>query len=213
MRRLGLLPGREDDEPAGNVVLGARHVERDPAAVEPGLAELGLDAAEHEPAAVLVDPDRLGVVEDLDPLLDRPPELVLAGRDLVGPAPVDDLHVLAAREAPRRAAGVHRDVAGADDDHLRRQLGPLAAVDAAQELDSVLDPPVAAVLQVEPLGPPRTDRQEDGVVALLQLLEGDVVPERRSQVHRDPWTARQHPVDVLAEDLGGQRNAGMPQVM
>ncbi len=40
-------------------------------------------------------------------------------------------------------------------------------------------------------------------MALLQLVERHVAPEPGVRVHGDPGTAREHPVDVLVEDLLG----------
>ena len=86
----------------------------------PGLAEPGAHAAQDEAAVGLVHAARLHVVDDLDALLERAVQLVLARRDLLGPAAVEHLHVLAARQAARRAAGVHGHVAGADHDRRAR---------------------------------------------------------------------------------------------
>ena len=67
-------------------------------------------------------------------------ELDLAGWNLAGAAAVDDLDVLAAGQALRDPAGIHRDIAAADHHHRLRHLGALARVHPAQEPHSVDDP-------------------------------------------------------------------------
>ena len=72
-------------------------------------------------------------------------ELDLAGWNLAGAAAVDDLDVLAAGQALRDPAGIHRDIAATDHHHRLRHLGALARVHPAQEPHSVDDPLVLLV--------------------------------------------------------------------
>src|SRR4029078_545287 len=102
-------------EPAFVVGRGARGADRRAPPARARLAQPGAHAAQHEAAVVrVVHARRLHVVDALDALLEGAVELVLARRYLLRPAPVQHLHLLAARQAARGAAGVHGDVAGAD---------------------------------------------------------------------------------------------------
>src|SRR5262249_39292518 len=156
-----------------------------PAAVLAGLAQLRLDAAERKAVALGDDRDGLGVVDDLDALGDGALELVLARRDLVGAAAIDDLDPLVAGQAAGDAAGIHRDVPAAAHQPRLRHDRPLAGVDLAQEADAVDHAGIIAAGNRHRLAPPRADGQQHGVVAGLELVEADIAAERAVEVDLD----------------------------
>ena len=176
----GLLADRHDDHAAIDVVLAAGHVLGPAAAVLAGLAQPGLDAAQREAVALGDDRDRLGVVDDLDFLGDGALELVLARRDLLGAAAIEDLDPLVAGQPAGDAAGIHGDVAAADHEHRLRHRRPLAAIHPAQEADAVDHPGIVVARDAHGLAPPRADGQQHRIVARLELVERDVAAERRS---------------------------------
>ena len=166
------------------------------------LAERGLHALERELVAARDHCNLLGVVEELDVLLDRMVELDLAGWNLAGAAAIDDLDVLAAGQALRDPAGIHRDVAATDHHHRLRHLGALARVHSAQEPHSVDDPLVLLSRNPHRLAPPGADGEQDRVVALLELPEAHLAAERGVEVHLEPGATLHQPVDVLVDDAG-----------
>ena len=155
-----------------------------------------------EPAVVRHAPDRLDVVDELDALFDRSVELVLARGDLVRSAPVDNLDVLAPGQALGDAAGVHRDVAGADDDHADGSSGRAPPLTRAEERDAVDDARI-----VDRASEPRPFAHHAPIVnsaASWRSFSSSRVTsraERRVEMHGDPRAAGEHPVDVLVEDL------------
>ena len=211
--RVGLLPDREHDHPAGQIVLRARDLDREPAAVRPGLAELGRPAAEREPVAARDDLDRLGVVDELDPLLDRAVELVLARGDLVGAAPVDDLHVLAPGEPARDPARVHRDVAGADDDRRARAASGRAPSFTARRNST---PSTTRGSSIAPANGLAHHAPIVSSTASCRSFSSSSVTSSPSPVSR--WTVipgQRASIRSMSSSktARGQRNSGIPQVM
>ena len=205
-----LLADRRDDHAAADVMLGGGHVHRRPPSRFVRIAQGGSNAAQREPVALLHDLGLLGVVDELDPLLDRALELDLAGRDLGRAAPVDHLDVLAAGQPLGDAAGIHGDIAAAHHHHRLRHLGPGALVHVAQELHAIDHAGVVLPRNAHVLAPPGADGEDHRVVALLELVQGQVAPERGVEVNLHPRTAPGHAVDVLLNDSGRQperRNA------
>ena len=197
-----LLAGGHDDHAARTSCSEPGTSTATAAAVDAGLAELCLvrSAARSWPPT-LIDADRLGVVDELDPLLDRAVQLVLARRDLVGAAAVHDLHVLAAGQALGDAAGIHGDVAAADDEHGRRQGGPLAAVHPAQELDAVDDLRIDRRWRCRrPFAHHAPIVSRTASWRVLELVQGDARPSAQVEVDVDTRAAPKDPVDVLVED-------------
>jgi hypothetical protein len=165
---LRLLADGGDHHAAVDLVLRARDRHRPAAAVlRVGLAHLGAHTGKRQLVALLHHRHLLGVVDELDALLEGALELVLAGRDLLRAAAVDHFYVLAAGHAERRAAGIHRDVAAADHHHGLGQLWALAGVDPAQEGDAVDYPRVVLAGDSHVLAPPGPDGEQHRVVLLL----------------------------------------------
>ena len=119
-----------------------------------------------------------GAVDEIDAFLDGAFEFDPAGRNFLGRAPVDHLDILAAGQALGHPAGVHGDIAAADHRHGLGHLGPRPGVDLAQVLDAVDDPLVVLAGNFHALAPPRADGQQHGVVAILELVEGDIAAQR-----------------------------------
>jgi hypothetical protein len=126
----------------------------------------------------------------------------------MAPAPIDHLDVVAAGQAERGAAGVHRHVAAADHRHRVGHFRTRPGVDAAQELDPVDHPGVVLAGHVHAFAPPGTDGQQDSVVSFLQALQGDVPAERAVQVDLEPRAARGQAVQVFLDDPRRQAKGG-----
>ena len=180
------------------------HVHRRP---PPGLVRVPQrrrHAAQREPVAGRHDRRLLGVVDELDPLLDRALQLDPARRDLRRTAPVDHLHVAAARQPLRDAAGVHGDIAAAHHRHRLRHLRPRALVHVAQELHAVDHTGAVLARNAHLPAPPGADGEDHRIVALLELIQRHVAPERRLQMNLHPGAAPHHAVEVLIDDAGRQ---------
>ena len=144
------------------------------------------------------------MVDELDVFLDRVVQFDRAGRDLIGAAPVDDLDVLAARQALGDPTRVHRDVAAADHHDRFGHLRALARVDSSEEADPVDHAVVVLTRDPHRLTPPRAHGEQHRIVTLLQLGQADVATEGGIEMHLETGTALHQTVDVLIDDTGGQ---------
>ena len=191
-------------------MLAAGHLHGPMAAVRVGLAGFGADAMEGQAGVVCGDRLLGRAVDEFDAFLDRPLELHPTRRYLVGAPAVDHLDRFAAGQSQRHPAGVHGDIAAADDHHGLGHFGPRPGVDPAQELDAVDDAPIVFAGNPHGFPPPGADGQQHGVVAALEFGQGDVAPERRIEVYIDPRTALHEPVHVLFDDAHRQAEGGNP---
>ena len=209
VRGFGLLADGGNHHAAVDVMLGTLDHHRAAAAVfGVRLAHFGGDAFQRQAVALRLNRNLLGVVDEFDVFLDGALELVLAGRDLVGPAPVDHFHGLAAGHAQGRAAGVHGDIAAADDHNGLGQFRALARIDAAQERDPVDHILVVLSGDAHGLAPPGADGEQHRVMALFQLFHGDAVAERRVEMQRDAGALVEEAVHVLFDDVGRAAEPG-----
>ena len=165
----GRLPDRSDDHIAGNVVLGSRDIDRLSAAIGVGFTRRRLEASKGNRISVLGDGNLFDVVSELDALLDGTFELNFPRWYFIGAAPIDDFHVFAAGQAQGDAAGIHGDIAAADDDDVFRQLRAFTSIDTAQERYAVDNTGVVLTRDTHRLTPPRADCQQHGVVAGLKF--------------------------------------------
>ncbi len=200
---IGALPDGHDHEPAVVVVLGALDVDRPPPAVGARLAQPGAHAAQHEAAVVrLVHARAAARCRSISmPSSMAPCSSSLRAGISSGPRRYS---TCTCSQPGRRRAARQASIATSPAPTTMTRDGhrhALAAVDAAQELDAVVHALVARVLDRHVLRPPRADRQQHRVVALLQLVQRDARAEARSEVDGDARAAREHPVDVLVEHL------------
>ena len=203
----GLLAHGHDHHAAVDVALGAGNRLRLAAAIGAGLAHAGLDAAQRD-GAVLVDHFHgLGIVDDLDVLEDRLVKLFLAGRNFLRSAAVDDLHVLDAGHAQRRAAGVHGNVAAAHNDHLLGQCRAFACIDATQEAHAVDHVLAGLAGDAHGLAPPRADGHQHRRVALLEFIQRHVLAQRHAAMQVNARAVLEQALHVLGNDVGRQAEA------
>ena len=181
VRRLG--DGRDDD-------VGLDHelaaLDRDRRAATGGvrLAEAVADELHAGDVAVLAeDLDRAGEELHPDALALGLAELLLVDDELAARPAVDDRDVVGA-VAQARPGAVHRRVAAADDDDVLADVQLLAEVGLLHEVDAVVDALEVGAGDVEGDRVHRAGGDRDRVVVGLELVERDVLADRRVEDER-----------------------------
>ena len=200
----GLLADRGNHETAFDFMLRARDIDRPPTTVFVRLSHFGAHAAQRLAVDNL---DRLGVIDNLDTLVDRALQFLASRRHRLVVTPVNDLDVLDAGQPFGDATGVHRDVAAADHQHGFRQGRPSAGVDVVEETHPVLDEGLGLARNPHRLADKGADRQQHRRVLLLQLVQRNLVAERGIGVNLDAGAVRGHAVDILLHRFLGQTKA------
>ena len=132
-------------------------------------------------------------------------ELLLVDHELrAGPA-VGDGHVLRAM-TKARARAVHRGVAAADDHDVVADLERLPQVRLLHEVDAVIDALELGARDVEGDRVHGAGRDRDGVVLRLELLECDVLADRRvvHERHAEAFDQSDVHLDGLARQAEGR---------
>ena len=190
---LGFLPDRGNHQAAVDVVLRALDIDRPAAAVLVGLAEFGAHAAQ----SAFDDRDRLPVIDNLDALFHGAVQFLAPRRHRLVVAAVNDLDVVHARQPLGHATGVHRNIAAADHQHGLRQRRSRAAVDLVEKADAVTHEGFGFAGNPHRLADEGADREQHGIVPLLELVERNVAAECTVQVNLDTGAMRHHAIDVL----------------
>src|SRR5215213_6261102 len=181
----GLGNGRNDDVRLDRE-LAALDRDRRPPARGIRLAEPVPDELNGGDVAVLAeDLDRAGEEFHPDALALCLAELLLVNDQLAAGSAVDDRDVL----GPVAEAGpgaVHGGVAAADDDDVLADVQLLAEVRLLHEVDAVVDAFEVGTRNVEGDGVHRAGRDRNAVEVALELLERDVLADRRVEDERDP---------------------------
>ncbi len=200
------LPDGRDDGVALDDEFGALDGNGAPAAAGIGLAQFHAEALDTRHLAVFAD-DAGGGHEELeaDPFLLGLLDLLDGGGHL-GPGPaVEDEDVLGAR-ADGRADGIHGHVSAADDGDLLAQEYLLAQVDALQVVDAVDHALHVLAGDVELARELCAHAEEQGVVVLAELLQGDRLADLL--VAEDLHAHVGHGLDLGVEDVAGQAVLG-----
>ena len=170
------------------LMTNSRALDRDrrPATGRVRLAEAVADELDAGHVAVLAeDLDRAGEELHPDALALGLAELLLVDDQLApGPA-VDDRDVLGA-VAEARPRAVHRGVAAADDDDVLADVELLAEVRLLHEVDAVVDALEVGAGDVERDRVHRAGGDRDRVEVALELVERDVLADRRVEDERHP---------------------------
>ncbi len=206
-RRIGFLADGDEDRRRGQFLLTPR--DGLPRGRRPGEAgptrgrRTGLRAAEADDGSVTTDDrDRGEPGPDDDPLALGGLDLLLLGRHLRPPAPIDDRHRRRATP-PCRSRGVHRRAPATDHDGRAGQAGRLAEIDPLQEQRRRDDPGASSPGHAEPPALRGAGREEDGAIALLlEVAQGEVPAHRgvESEVDAEPDDTR----DLILEDVARQ---------
>ena len=162
--------------------------------------ELGYDATEAVFAQHL---DGAGEELQANALALRLAQLLFVYDELRTGSAVDDRDV--GRPVPQgRPRAVHGGVAAADDDDVPADLQWFAQVRLLHEVHAVLDTLELSARHIQDDGIHRACRDRDRVVVLLQLLEGDVLTDRRVEHEFDAQALDQTHVHL-------DRFAGQPE--
>ena len=206
-----LLPDGGDHHAALDLVLAAGHRERLSPTVLPRFPEGGGDTAQAEaPLCSGFDSDRLGVVDELDALLQGPIELDTPSRYLLRAAAVDDSDLFAAGKAPGDPTRVHGHIPATDDDDGFGKRRALSGVDSAQETHPVHDLRVVLARDVHGLAPPGPYGEQNGVVTLFELVERNVPAQCSLEMDPQPFALVGQSLDVLVDHPTGQAEGGNP---
>ena len=170
------------------------------------LAEAVADELDAGDLAVLAEHlDRAGEELHPDALALGLAELLLVDDELGSGPAVGDRHVLGAvPEAGPRA--VHRGIATADDDDVVADLERLAEVGPLHEVDAVVDALEIRTGDIERDCVHGAGRDGDRVEVLLELLERDVLADRRvvDERHAEPLDETDVHLDRLARKAEGR---------
>ena len=204
-----VLADRGNDHAADDVMLGSLDRHGSTTAILIGFAGSGVDTAQSQVILIVGEnPDLLRVVDELDAFLDGALEFDLSRRDVFRTTAVDDLDLLATRQAQGGAAGVHGDIAAADDDDRRRHFGTFSRVDPAQELDAVDHAVVILAGDPHGLAPPGTDGEPHRIVAFLEPVQRDVPAQGNTRVDGETGTAGTQSLHVFLQGAGRQAKRG-----